>query len=127
MASPSDLPAGFDPVETVRAYHAAIDAIDFDAVERFFADAAVYRSAGTGGVVEGKAAILAAFRRYFSEFPDQRAEDSLFERTGPNTVRSLWSLKATSEETGTISERSGEQIVTFDAAGKIVLVEVRDH
>ena len=41
MASPSDLPEDFDPVEAVRAYHAAIDAIDFDAVAGFFAAAAV--------------------------------------------------------------------------------------
>ena len=42
-------------------------------------------------------------------------------------VRSLWSLRATSGETGTISERSGDEIVTFDAAGKIILVEVFDR
>ena len=126
MASRSETPEDFDPAEAVRAYHAAIAALDFDAVEAFFAGQAVYRSAGTGGTVEGKAAILAAFRRYFAEFPDQHAEDTLIERLGPDKARSLWRLKATSEETGLVSQRSGEEIVTFDTAGKIVLVDVRD-
>ena len=126
MASPSDRPVAFDPAEAVRAYHAAIDTLDFDAIDAFFADGAVYRSAGTGGVVEGREAILAAFRRYFAEFPNQLAEDSLIEAIAPDKARSLWSLQATSEATGTVSRRSGEEIVTFDAAGKIVLVEVLD-
>lgn len=117
---------GFDPAEAVRDYHAAIAALDFDAIAGFFAEEAVYRSAGTGGSIAGRAAILAAFRRYFAEFPDQRAEDSLVERVSPHAARSLWSLVATSRHTGAVSRRAGEETVTFDAAGRIVLVEVRD-
>lgn len=126
MASRSE-PEDFDPAQAVRDYHAAIAALDFPAIEAFFAEAAIYRSAGTGGAIEGRDAILDAFRRYFAEFPDQRAEDSLVEALSPRTARSLWSLVATSRQTGAVSRRAGEETVTFDAAGRIVLVEVLDQ
>lgn len=127
MALHSDPLVDFDPVQAVRDYHAAIAALDFSAVDAFFADEAVYRSAGTGGSIEGRAAILDAFRRYFEEFPDQRAEDSLVERVSPRAARSLWSLVATSRHSGVVSRRSGEETVTFDAKGRIVLVDVHDR
>jgi ketosteroid isomerase-like protein len=127
MASRSDTPIDFDPVQAVRDYHAAIAALDFSAVEAFFADDAVYRSAGTGGSIKGRAAILDAFRRYFEEFPDQQAEDSLVERVSPRAARSLWSLVATSRHSGLVSRRSGEETVTFDAKGRIVRVDVDDR
>ena len=125
MASRSD-PVSFDPAQAVRDYHAAITALDFGAIEALFAEEAVYRSTGTGGSIEGRAAILTAFRRYFAEFPDQQAEDSLVERVAPRVARSLWSLVATSRHTGAVSRRAGEETVTFDTTGRIVLVEVRD-
>ena len=126
MASRSD-PVSFDPAQAVRDYHAAIAALDFGAIEAFFAEEAVYRSAGTGGSIEGRTAILAAFRRYFAEFPDQQAEDSLVEQVAPRVARSLWSLVATSRHTGAVSRRAGEEIVTFDATGRSGLVADRSR
>ena len=121
MASP------FDPARAVVEYHAAIADLDFEAIAGFLAQEAVYRSAGTGDMIEGRKAILAAFRRYFDEFPDQKAEDFLVETVSDRAARSLWSLVATSRLTGAVSRRSGEETVTFDASGKIVLVDVLDH
>ena len=130
MASPFDPhgPAGFDPADAVRDYHAAIAVLDFAGIGAMFAEHAVYRSVGTGGgAITGREAILAAFRRYFEEFSDQQAEDSLVERLAPRLARSVWHLTATSRHTGVVSRRSGEETVTFDDAGRITLVEVRDH
>ncbi|MDO9415795.1 nuclear transport factor 2 family protein [Pararhizobium sp.] len=114
-----------DPCDLLRRYHAAIDMIDFAAIRSFFAQDAIYRSAGTGPA-EGRDTIMSAFERYFAEFPDQQAEDSLVEQVSPFSARALWRLSATSTVTGRRSERQGEEIVTFDANGLIVSVEVRD-
>lgn len=115
----------FSPVETTRLYHAAINALDFEALAGFFAIDAVYASSGIGEIA-GQEAILDAFKVYFASYPDQVAEDDLIEELSPRSARSVWRLVATHRETGEVSRRSGEEVILFDAAGKILRVTVQD-
>jgi len=117
----------FDPVGHVLLYHEAINALDFAAIEAMFAEEAVYASGGVGGNIEGRAAIMAAFRKYFDVYPDQVADDDLVEAVGAFSARSVWRLVATYKETGDRLMRSGQETVTFDAVGKIMRVDVRDE
>lgn len=119
--------AHFDPIARLIAYHDAINALDFDTIEAMFAEDAVYDSGGLGGVVTGRGPIMDGFRTYFDLYPDQVAEDSLIELVGEHAVRSVWRLTATHRLTGEKLIRAGEEIVTFDDAGRIVRVEVTDH
>ena len=84
----------FSPVETTRLYHAAINALDFEALAGFFAIDAVYASSGIGEIA-GQEAILDAFKVYFASYPDQVAEDDLIEELSPQSARSVWRLVAT--------------------------------
>jgi len=114
-----------DPVALATRYHAAINALDFAVIEDFFTEDATYSSGGIGGL-KGRADIMAAFRRYFSEYPDQVAEDSLVEPVSAVAVRSVWHLTATSTLTGARLQRQGEETITFDSEGRIVSVDVTD-
>lgn len=114
-----------DPVVLARRFHAAIDALDFAAIEGFFAEEATYSSGKVGGLT-GPAEIMTAFRRYFAEYPDQVAEDSLIEPVSPLAARTVWRLTATSATTGAPLLRHGEETITFNEQGKIVDVDVTD-
>ena len=116
-----------DPVTLLHTYHAAINALDFVAIEAMFDEHAVYISGGIGGVTEGRAKIMAAFRAYFDTYPDQVAIDESVERVGSLSVRSVWQLTATHRGTGQRLMRSGEEVLTFDDTGRIVRVEVTDR
>lgn len=96
----------FNPVEAVRRYHEAINQFDFDVISGWFAPDALYVSNGIGEIA-GRESIMAAFRKYFSVFSDQVAEDDLIESLSSHAARSLWRLTATHFETGEISRRSG--------------------
>ena len=115
-----------DPAALVRQYHAAIDRLDFEAIAGFFADDAAYVSDGVGAAIEGRSAIIAAFRKYFAEYPDQVSIDELVETVSTDSARSVWRLTATSTITGQRLERRGEEVVRFDGSGRIVEVVVRD-
>ncbi|URK88840.1 nuclear transport factor 2 family protein [Rhizobium sp. RCAM05350] len=115
----------FDPAAATERFHAAIDALDFSTIEDFFADDATYSSGKVGGL-KGRTDIMAAFRRYFAEYPDQVAENSLIEPVSLLAARAVWSLSATSSSTGEPLVRRGEETVTFNDQGKIVSVEVTD-
>lgn len=115
----------FDPAAAAERFHAAIGDLDFAAIENFLADDATYSSGKVGGL-KGRADIMAAFRRYFDEYPDQVAEDSLIVQVSPLSARAVWSLKATSSSTGTPLVRQGEETITFNDQGKIVSVDVTD-
>lgn len=117
----------FDPVARLVAYHHAINELDFSTIEAMFAEDAVYDSGGLGGVVSGRGPIMDGFRAYFDAYPDQVAEDSLVEALDGLRVRAIWSLTATHRATGDKRGRSGEEIVSFDAAGRILRVEVTDR
>ncbi|WP_349437655.1 nuclear transport factor 2 family protein [Pararhizobium sp. A13] len=114
-----------DPVALVRRFHAAISALDFAAIEAFFTEDATYSSGKIGGL-KGRADIMAAFRRYFTEYPDQIAEDSLIEPLSAVSARSIWHLTATSTLTGKLLRRQGEEIITFNQEGRITSVDVTD-
>ncbi|MBL8584539.1 MAG: nuclear transport factor 2 family protein [Rhizobiaceae bacterium] len=114
-----------EPAEAVRRYHDAINRLDYQALDDFFAQDAVYVSNGIG-TVSGKEAILASFRAYFAEYPDQVAVDDLIENISAVEARSVWRLAATSARTGQPLIRSGEEIVRLDAEGRIERVYVRD-
>lgn len=116
----------FSPVETTRLYHAAINALDFEAIAALFAIDAVYASSGIGEIA-GRQAILEAFKAYFAVYPDQVAEDDLIEELSPRSAKSVWRLVATHNRTGEVSRRSGEEIIRFDEAGKILRVTVQDR
>jgi hypothetical protein len=116
----------FDPVEVLVRYHQAIDAHDIDAVAMMLAETARYESAGLG-VVEGRAEIVGAMRRYFDGHPDHQSWDDEVQATGPLTARSLWKLKATNKVTGQVILRHGTEDIEFDADGKILSVIVRDE
>ena len=117
---------GVDPVALVTRFHAAISDLDFAAIEDFFTEGTTYSSGKIGGL-KGRADIMAAFRRYFGEYPDQIAQDSLIEPLSAVSARSIWHLTATSRLTGKQLRREGEEIVTFDHDGRIVSVDVTDR
>ncbi|PRD58593.1 nuclear transport factor 2 family protein [Phyllobacterium myrsinacearum] len=116
----------FSPVETTCLYHAAINALDFEAIAALFAIDAVYASSGIGEIA-GRQAILEAFKAYFAVYPDQVAEDDLIEQLSPRSAKSVWRLVATHNGTGEVSRRSGEEVILFDEAGKILRVTVQDR
>lgn len=116
----------FDPVARLIAYHNAINALDFSTIEAMFADDAVYDSGGLGGVVTGREAIMAGFRSYFDTYPDQVSTDSVVEDLGGCRVRSVWSLTASHSVSGEKLVRRGEEVIAFDAAGRICRVDVTD-
>lgn len=114
-----------DPADVLRRYHAAINALDYAAIADFFAEDAAYDSKGVGAL-RGKTAIMAAFRGYFAEYPDQIAHDERVETLAENSARSSWSLVATSATTGEKLVRKGEETIHLDAEGKILRVEIED-
>jgi uncharacterized protein (TIGR02246 family) len=115
-----------DPVALLRRYHAALNRYDPAVVTPMFAEDAVYVSPGVAGRIAGRDNIIAAFGAYFAEHPDQRAEDDEIELAGPFSARARWRLEATRKSTGRAVRRAGTETVTFDAAGRIVMVEVKD-
>ena len=114
-----------DPVDILRRWHEAINALDFDAIEAFFADDTTYGSRKVGAL-RGRAQIMKAFRDYFAEYPDQVAMDDSFEKVGPNAAKSTWHLTATSATTGEKLIRQGEETIYLNAEGKIERVDVTD-
>lgn len=113
-------------VETVLRYHDAVNAFDFEAIESFFSETAVYISDGVG-VAEGRDKIMDAFQTYFAEYRDQIAVDESIEAISERAVRSAWTLTATSAKTGQKLTRAGEETVFLDTAGAIEKVIVRDR
>ena len=91
-----------------------------------FAEDAVYGSVKVGAL-SGRAAIMDAFRAYFDTYPDQVAIDELVEQVSPNAARAVWRLTATDARSGAPLVRRGEETITFDAAGRIVRVDVTDY
>jgi ketosteroid isomerase-like protein len=115
----------FDPVAALIAYHAALDAHDVDAVEKLMAENATYESAGIG-LVEGRAAITSAIRKYFAAHADHHAWDDSVKQIGPRSARAVWQLTATNDATGEKYHRRGEEEVTFDDEGLVLRVLVVD-
>ncbi|KPH10209.1 nuclear transport factor 2 family protein [Rhizobium acidisoli] len=116
----------FDPAEEIDRFHAAINALDFSAIEAYFAEDAAYVSNGVGSLA-GRAEIMAAFRKYFDDYPDQTAENSLVETLTPLSGRAVWSLRATHSKTGKALIREGEETITFNDEGRITRVDVTDY
>lgn len=116
----------FDPVAAAHRFHTAINELDFATIEDFFAENAVYGSIKVGAL-EGRPAIMQAFRRYFDTYPDQVALDELVERVSPMAARAVWSLNATHSKTGEALVRRGEETITFDDTGLIIRVDVTDY
>ena len=115
----------FDPVAALKHYHAAIDALDFAAIEACFAPEASYVSNGIGAIV-GRDAIMEAFRTYFAVYGDQVSKDETMAALSPGMAWSRWRLEASHAVTGARLNRSGEEAVHFDANGSIFRVEVKD-
>lgn len=115
-----------DPVDILRRWHQAINALDYDAIEAFFAHDATYGSRKVGAL-RGKQQIMKAFRDYFAEYPDQVAVDDSFEKIGPAAAKSTWHLTATSATTGEKLIRKGEETIYLNAEGKIERVDVTDR
>lgn len=116
----------FDPVAALKTYHAAIDVLDFAAIEACFAPDAAYVSDGVGAPVVGRETIMAAFRVYFAIYGDQVSKDEEVVGLSARSAWSRWRLTATHAVSGVCLIRSGEETVHFDADGRIVRVEVRD-
>jgi ketosteroid isomerase-like protein len=117
----------FDPAAHLTTFHNAINTLDYDTIERYFADDAVYVSGGVGGRIDGRDAIMVAFRKYFDAYPDQVAEDTLVEALAPRVARSVWKLNAINSQTGEKLIRSGEETLTFDEEGHISRIDVTDY
>lgn len=116
----------FDPLAALKTYHAAIEVLDFAAIEACFAPDACYVSDGVGDAVVGRDAIMAAFRGYFACYGDQVSKDEQVAALSPHAAWSRWCLQATHAVSGARLVRSGEETVHFDADGRIVRVEVKD-
>ncbi|MBY3068151.1 nuclear transport factor 2 family protein [Rhizobium laguerreae] len=116
----------FDPARQIELFHAAINTLDFPAIEAYFAEDATYVSNGVGDLT-GRAEIMTAFRRYFDDYPDQTAENSLVETLTAQSGRSVWSVRATHSKTGKALIREGEETITFNAEGRVTRVEVTDY
>jgi hypothetical protein len=112
-------------VERVHRYHAALNALDLEAVEAMFAADGEYHSPSIGALI-GRPAVMAAMRSYFAEYPDQHAIDDVVEALDAARVRSQWRLTATEKTTGKAYVRSGAEVITFNPDGLIVRVEVED-
>ncbi|MBG1232278.1 nuclear transport factor 2 family protein [Aestuariivirga litoralis] len=100
-------------------YTAALNRFDMDTVERMFAEDAVYASPGLASVIQGRAAIMAAFRAYFAKHPDQVNGDEDVREEG-RSVTARWTLRSSS------SQRSGMQVIRFNEAGEIDRIDVTD-
>ncbi|EJL54587.1 hypothetical protein PMI09_02330 [Rhizobium sp. CF122] len=116
----------FDPAEEIKRFHGAINALDFDTIENCFAQDATYVSNGVGSL-SGRADIMGAFSKYFDDYPDQTAIDTLVEKVSPNAGRAVWSVRATHSKTGKPLVREGEETITFNEDGRITHVEVTDY
>lgn len=116
----------FDPVKALVAYHAALNAHDVVVVETLMAADVTYHSA-TLGVLQGRDAIVGAFRRYFAAHGDHSAWDDVVKAVGPLKAHAIWQLAATNRTSNEKSHRRGEETVTFDGDGKILMVEVVDY
>ena len=101
-------------------YTTALNRNDLGAVADMFAEDAVYISPGVGGEVNGRAAIMAAFRDYFRQHTDQVNTDEDAHQVDEHTLQSRWRLKSSN------SSRSGIQRMVFTAAGLITRIEVED-
>lgn len=110
---------------TVGRYYAALNAFDLETVEALLAPDAVYRSVGVGSLA-GRAAIIAAFRRYFDEHADQVAGFDTIAEAGQGAVRTTWWLSATSRRTGEASRRRGRETIRFTPQGLIGCIDVED-
>lgn len=115
-----------DAVALLNAYHAALNAYDFETVADCFAPDATYISSGLANALQGRTKIMAAFREYFSEFRDQIAVDEAIEIIGSLKVKSHWRLTAQSTLSGLSVVRRGIEVATFNADGFIVHIEVVD-
>lgn len=113
-----------DPALILHAFHEATNAQDFARLEAMFSPDVVYTSQGVGGRIEGRDAVMAAFRAYFDEYPDQVAEDKRLDALSPTQARSEWSLTGTSTKTGIRRERHGAETITVDGDGLITRVDV---
>jgi hypothetical protein len=115
-----------DPARRVKRYHAALNHFDAAVITPMFAKEATYTSPSVG-VLRGRDAIIAAMHAYFSEFPDQVAEDETVELVAPNTVRCEWRLNATSSSTGRPSVRRGIETLVLSEDGLILSITVEDR
>jgi SnoaL-like domain len=115
----------FDPVATMVAYHAALEARDMVFLASVFASDAEYHSKGLGPV-SGKSAILASIESYFAKYPDHKAWDTTVKQDSALVASCEWQLRATDPKTSVAFSRHGNERVTFNAGGLIVSVDVED-
>ena len=116
-----------DPVALLKTYHAALNDFDLDKAESLFAEDAVYVSSGLSGEIKGRSAIMQAMRKYFTEYADQISTDESIEQLDHLSVKSNWSLSATSRSTRARTTRQGEEIIYLNIKGLIKRIEVKDH
>lgn len=115
-----------DLVEQVKTYHAALNHFDAAIIAPMFNEQATYTSPSVG-VLRGRDAIISAMQSYFTEFPDQVAEDETVELVAPDTVRCEWRLNATSSSTGQPSVRRGVETLVLTEDGRILTISVEDR
>ncbi|HMT14441.1 MAG TPA: nuclear transport factor 2 family protein [Aestuariivirga sp.] len=115
-----------DPLARARAYHEAFNAGDIAALTAIIAETAEYHSPGIKGVLPGRDNILKAIRAYRKEFPDQVNIEDKVEVIASHTVKSHWRFTATSRSSGRLVKRQGWEILTFNARGEVVSVDVHD-
>ena len=101
-------------------YTTALNRYDLGVVADMFAEDAVYVSPGVGGEINGRVAIMSAFKDYFRQHTDQVNRDEDVQQVDENTLQARWHLQSSS------STRSGTQRISFNAAGLIARIEVQD-
>lgn len=115
-----------DVLARARAYHDAFNAGDFDALKTIIAESAEYHSPGIKGVLPGRDNILKALRAYRKEFPDQVNIEECVETISPHIIKCHWRFSATSKSSGRLVKRQGWEVLTFNARGEVVSVDVQD-
>jgi uncharacterized protein (TIGR02246 family) len=115
-----------DPASLLARYHAALVRLDYEAMAQMFAKGAIYTSNGVGSL-NGRDAIIAAFRQYFAGHVHEESINTQVENTAPGTAVAHWRLLVRDLSSGKQFARTGTETIRFDPSGRIVSVAVEDE
>jgi len=104
-------------IETAKKYVEAINAHDLERIASMYAPTVIYRSSGVGQH-EGIPVIMDMMRVFFTEHPKLFGDISNYRILSPQIVTFDFSIILNGKT------HTGVEHLTFDADGKIILVDV---